>query len=133
MQTRILAAGLSLFVLAGVVDSPPTLGEDPAMRPVGDQCPGIFSVEIDAEPGSQMAGLFFSRRTGHATLPINPTCPGVVLNLSPRTLYYIGPVSIDSDGYGILCTRITGNACGGLLQAVVAPSCATTNVVHIPK
>lgn len=92
---------------------------------VTGSCPGTITVAWSgAEPGIQQ-GILFGSNTGSTTIP-NGVCQGTVLGIQD----HVRLVRVISTGSG--AGQVDGNAgtsaCGGHLQLVSFPGCATSTV-----
>lgn len=100
---------------------------------LGGTCPGQISVTWNgATPGRPM-GVLFARNTGTFVVASGP-CAGTRLGLGAAQLQLAARISTGPDGSGRANASVSGGACGGHLQLVVADGspCATSNVAQLP-
>ena len=93
------------------------------------ECPGLVRVEWSGAEPNRRQGILFAFATGNYTLPTGP-CEGTELGLGTSGLRLFAVVST-RDGSGAV-SGTTGSQCGGYVQLITIPSCATSNVAQVP-
>ncbi len=89
-------------------------------------CPGTVTVSWqNANPGRQQAIVFGSRQ-GSFVIP-NGACQGTQLGLGSQNLRLVNIIGT-GNGSGSVNGNAGTSACGGFLQLVEVPGCATSNV-----
>lgn len=97
---------------------------------VGGQCPGLVTVSWSgATPNIQQA-IVFALSTGSFVIPGGP-CQGTQLGLSSSGIQLVTTVGT-GNGSGQVSGNAGTGACGGFLQLVEVPGCATSTVDQIP-
>lgn len=98
---------------------------------IGGQCPGRIVIFWDgADPGRQQ-GVVFASSQGNFRIPNGP-CQGTVLGLGSQGIRLVRTIGTGS-GSGSVSSDVGTGACGGYLQFIQLPTCATTNVARIPN
>lgn len=96
---------------------------------ISGQCPGQLTVSWSGANPSRQQGLVFGAQQGSTTIP-NGVCQGTVLGIQGQVRL------VNTFGTGSGEGSVNGNAgtgaCGGYLQLIEAPACATSNVGQIP-
>lgn len=93
---------------------------------VSGQCPGTLTVSWqNANPGRQQ-GIVFASNTGSFVIP-GGVCQGTQLGLGSQNIRLVNTIGT-GNGSGSVNGNAGTSACGGYLQLVEVPGCATSNV-----
>lgn len=99
----------------------------------GANCPqgGPITITWSGATPDGAAALLFARASGAFAIPPGRPCAGTRLGLGPLQLQVVWQGRSDIEGGGWLNARVPRAACGGHLQLLDLPACATSNVVRI--
>lgn len=94
------------------------------------QCPGPVQLSWSgALPGTTL-GILFAMNTGSYVIPTGP-CAGTTLDLGTNQLRLYNTIG-SGNGSGTVNAQAGPGACGGYVQLIAVPSCATSNVARVP-
>jgi hypothetical protein len=96
---------------------------------VSGTCPGTVTVNWSGANAGRQQGIVFGQNSGQTTIP-GGVCQGTILGVSGnvRLVNTIGT----GNGSGSVNGQAGTAACGGRLQLIEVPGCATSNVATIP-
>jgi hypothetical protein len=97
---------------------------------ISGQCPGTVTVHWDGATPDRQQAIVFAANTGNFVIPNGP-CQGTPLGLGTQSLRLVNTIGTGSGSGSVNGSAGTG-ACGGFLQLVELPSCATSNVAQLP-
>lgn len=92
-------------------------------------CPGRVRLEWSGAEPDRRQGILFAFETGNYTIPTG-LCHGTELGLGTNNLRLYHVLGTGS-GSGAINGN-TGYQCGGYVQLITVPSCATSNVAQVP-
>lgn len=97
---------------------------------LGGQCPGPVQLSWSGAPPSTTLGIIFAMNTGTYVIATGP-CAGTTLGLGTNQLQLYNTIGSGS-GSGSVNAQVGPGACGGYVQLITVPSCATSNVAQVP-
>ncbi len=93
-------------------------------------CPGTKTIAwTGAEPNRQQ-GIVFASSQGNFIIP-GGVCQGTQLGLSSQNIQLVNTIPTGPNGTGQVNGQAGPGACGGFIQLITVPSCATSNVAPI--
>lgn len=94
------------------------------------QCPGPVQLSWSGAPLGSTLGIVFAMNTGSYVIPTGP-CAGTTLDLGTSQLRLYNTIG-SGNGSGAVNAQAGPGACGGYVQLIAVPSCATSNVARVP-
>jgi len=96
-------------------------------------CPSGGTIRIEwsgATPGGQIA-LLYARNTGSFRVPQGNPCAGTELGLGSNQIQLAWQGGAGANGSRVLSASTGPGACGGYMQLLDLPTCATSNVAPV--
>ncbi|MCC6907880.1 MAG: hypothetical protein IT430_08080 [Phycisphaerales bacterium] len=97
---------------------------------VTGSCPGTVDLHWSGANPGQQQGVVFALNTGSFVVPNGP-CQGTQLGLGTSGLQLYATIGT-GNGSGTISASVNQSACGGYVQLIALPSCATSNVARVP-
>lgn len=93
-------------------------------------CPGTVDLHWSGADAGVQQGVVFALNTGSLVVPNGP-CQGTQLGLGTNGIQLYATIGTGS-GSGTISASVNQSACGGYVQLIALPSCATSNVARVP-
>ncbi|MFG0329886.1 MAG: hypothetical protein ACF8PN_08315 [Phycisphaerales bacterium] len=97
---------------------------------VSGTCPGALTVTATGATAGGTVALVYARNTGSFTIPGGFTCGGTQLGVD-ATVQLVQTRTADGSGTAVFSGNAPAAACGGVIQAIDAATCDTSNVEGI--